>query len=91
MNYTKVVDKLKQKQNKNYKHTLNIWCNSADNGGEALTIELDVFKTGEKVYTNTKISAHCYGTHTSTMFFTSAFDLFAIGRYLVENEKELAN
>jgi hypothetical protein len=62
----------KQIKDKDYIKTFTCTLNPQDNGGEAIILEVDVYKNddGER-YTDTHIKTQCYGTFQNTLSFFS--------------------
>lgn len=53
-----------------YVKTISCVLNPADNGGEAIVLEVDVFDNGDKtnnIYTNMTLHSHCYGTSEASL------------------------
>jgi hypothetical protein len=62
----------KQIKDKDYIKTFTCTLNPQDNGGEAIILEVDVYKNGDgEMYTDTHIKTQCYGTFQNTLSFFS--------------------
>lgn len=56
--------------NKEYVKTVSVVINPEDNGGESVTLSVDVYDNGDKtenIYTNTTLEAQCYGVSSSSI------------------------
>lgn len=50
--------------------TIAVVVNPEDNGGESVTLSVDVYDNGDKtdnIYTNTRLEAMCYGVSSSSI------------------------
>lgn len=76
----------KPNMGKDYVESLSVVVNPQDNGGQAVTVEVDVFDNGDEkdaIYTCTSLKVQCYETHTTVLSFwsvglsdlSSAFDM----------------
>lgn len=68
----KVTFKEKQDVSKEYITTAFCCLNPKDNGGESITLEVDVFDNGDDdnfIFYNTYLNFQCYGTHSTRVSF----------------------
>ena len=53
---------------KDYQYSLSVCLNDHDNGGEAVTLKIDVYDNGDdenSIYYNTFLKTQCYGTSST--------------------------
>lgn len=61
-----------RKTDRDYVESLSVCLNEHDNGGEAVTLAVDVYDNGDgpphNIYYNIKLQTHCYGTSQAEIF-----------------------
>lgn len=93
MRIIEVKESVQPNKSDGYKFTLSAVINPYDNGGESVTLSVDVFDNGdgfpEGLFTNTEIQAQCYGVHSSSItLFGVAFGQLAEAVKKIEDKIE---
>ena len=85
----KVIEYVKRGQSGEYVKTLTVVLNPQDNGGESVSLTVDVFDNGDgppdNIFTNVVISANCYGASSS------AITLWSVGLAELANACNVLN
>lgn len=61
----KVIEYVRVDMPDSYSRTLSCVVNPDDNGGEAVTLSIDVYDNGIRKFANTFIETQCYGVHSA--------------------------